>query len=294
LALSQGNIEGWSSHYILSLFLIAAGSLVLFLAIELWARDPLVDLHLFRNPTYTVATLVGMLLGCGMFAQNLLVPLFLQDYLEHTALQAAILMLPGVILTGAFSPLVGKLSDQFNPRHFLVLGFLLAAASSFWFAWMGPQPEESTLIWALLVRAGLGFVFPPLMNLGLRTLARDQIGAASGLSNITRQIAGMAGIAMAAVLLQRWHYTHHLTGSEHLAFSGLELDRTEQQLTWLLHTAGEVGGFLEIKMQTMLSRYLTLESLMIAFQDCFIIVGWIFVAAALASLCIPGGADNHS
>jgi DHA2 family multidrug resistance protein len=294
LALSQGNIEGWNSHYILSLFLMAAGSLTFFLVIELCVRDPLVDLHLYRNPTYTVATLVGMLLGFGMFAQNLLVPLFLQDYLEHTALQAAILMLPGIILTGAFSPLVGKLSDQFNPRHFLVLGFLLAAASSFWFAWMGPQPEASTLIWALLVRAGLGFVFPPLMNLGLRTLAREEISAASGLSNITRQIAGMAGIAMAGVLLQRWHYTHHLTGSEHLAFSGRELDHTEQRLAWLLQTAGEVGGLLEVKMQAMLSRYLTLESLVIAFQDCFIIVGWVFIAAALASLCIPGGADNHS
>jgi EmrB/QacA subfamily drug resistance transporter len=293
LALSQGNREGWSSHYIVTLFLLSGGSLALFLVIELWRRDPLVDLQLYRNPTYGMATLVGVFLGLGMFAQNLLVPLFLEDYLEHTALQAAVLMLPGVVLTGAFSPLVGQLSDQCNPRLFLVLGFLLAAASSFWFAWMGPQPEESTLIWALIVRAGLGFVFPPLMNLALRTLARDQISAASGLLNITRQIAGMAGIALAGVLLERWHYTHHLAGSEHLAFSGRALIQTEQRLGWLLQTAGETGGLLQTKAQALLSRYLSLEALVIAFQDCFIVVGWIFVAAALASLCIPGGADHR-
>jgi DHA2 family multidrug resistance protein len=294
LALSQGNVEGWNSHYILSLFLISGGALLGFLVIELGIRDPLVDLRLYRNPTYTMATLVGLFLGFGMFAQNLLVPLFLEDYLAYTALQAAILMLPGVVLTGAFSPLVGKLSDQFNPRLFLVVGFLFAAMSSFWFAWMGPEPEESTLVWALIVRAGLGFVFPPLLNLGLRTLARDQISAASGLSNITRQIAGMAGIALAGVLLQRWHYTHHLTGSEHLAVSSRGLMHTEERLGWLLHSAGDVDGLVEMKMHAVLSRYLTLESLVIAFQDCFIVVGWIFVAAALASLFIPGGAENHA
>jgi DHA2 family multidrug resistance protein len=118
-----------------------------------------------------------------------------------------------------FSPLVGKLCDQLNPRLFLVLGFLLAAASTYWFAWMGLQPEEMTLVWSLIVRAGLGFVFPPLVMLGLHTLAREEISAASGLLNITRQISGMGGIALAGVLLERWHYVHHLAGAEHLASS---------------------------------------------------------------------------
>jgi MFS transporter, DHA2 family, multidrug resistance protein len=294
LALSQGNIEGWNSHYIISLFVIAGLALVLFLGVELLVRDPLVDLHLYRNSTYAVATFVGVLMGFGMFGQNLLVPLFLEDYLEHTALQAALLMLPGVVLTGAFSPLVGKWSDQLDPRLFLVLGFLLAAASSLWFAWMGPQPEPSTLVWALIVRSGLGFVFPPLANLGLRTLAREQIGAASGLLNITRQISGMGGIALAGVLLERWHYMHHLTGAEHLASSVVGVDQVQRTLEGMLQRAGEVGGLVQTKAQALLSRYLTQESLVVAFQDCFIVFALVFVAAALASLCIPGGDAKKS
>jgi hypothetical protein len=67
------------------------------------------------------------------------------------------------------------------------------------------------------VRAGINFVFPPLHLLALRSLARKEVGAASGLLNIARQIAGMGGIALATVLLERWHYMYHLTGSEHLA-----------------------------------------------------------------------------
>ena len=74
-------------------------------------------------------------------------------------------------------------------------------------------------MWSLIVRAGLGFVFSPRIMLGLHTLAREEISAASGLLNITRQISRMGGIALAGVLLERWYYVHHLAGAEHLASS---------------------------------------------------------------------------
>jgi MFS transporter, DHA2 family, multidrug resistance protein len=294
LALSQGNREGWTSHYILWLFIIAAISLVLFLLIELCIREPLVDLRLYRNASYSMATLIGVFLGFGLFSSNLLVPLFLEDFLEFTALQAAVYMLPGVLLTGAFSPLVGKLSDQLNPRLFLCIGFLMSAASMFWFGRFGPSTEVAIIVWALIVRAGLGWVFPPLLILGLRAIAREEISAASGLLNITRQIAGMAGIAVAGVLLERWHYAHHLAGSEHLALTWRELESTERLMGWFLTRHGEMGGLLTTKTQAILSRYLTVEAFGVAFQDCFVVMGLIFVAAALASLCIPGGEASKS
>jgi DHA2 family multidrug resistance protein len=294
MALSQGNREGWDSHYIVWLFIIASVSLALFVLIELWVREPLVNLRLYRNTTYASATLVGGLLGFAMFGSNLLLPLFLEDFLEHTALQAAFLMLPGVALTGVFSPLVGKWSDQFNPRIFLVLGFLLAAASTYWFACMGLQTEQRTLVWALIVRAGLGFVFPPLLNLGLRSLAREEISAASGLLNITRQITGMGGIALAGVLLERWRYVHHLTGSVHLASTTVGVEQVQGMVEWMLRREGDVGELLQTKVQAVLSHYLTQEALVIAFQDCFIVFTLAFVAAALVSLCIPGGAVEKS
>ena len=294
MALSQGNREGWNSHYILWLFVIAGVSLALFILIELCVRDPLVNLRLYRNATYSMATVVGVLLGFAMFGSNLLVPLFLEDFLEYTALQAALLMLPGVALTGVFSPLVGKLCDQLNPRLFLVLGFLLAAASTYWFAWMGLQTEEMTLVWSLIVRAGLGFVFPPLIMLGLHTLAREEISAASGLLNITRQISGMGGIALAGVLLERWHYVHHLTGAEHLAASATGVDQIQHTLEAILQRGGDVGRLLQIKADAVLSRYLSQESLVVAFQDCFVVFALVFVAAAVASFCIPGGDADKS
>jgi MFS transporter, DHA2 family, multidrug resistance protein len=294
LALSQGNREGWNSRYILWLFMIAGMSLLLFLLIEWRVRDPLVNLRLYRRAPYAMATVVGALLGFAMFGSNLLVPLFLEDFLEYTALQAALLMLPGVALTGVFSPLVGKLCDQFNPRIFLVLGFLLAAASTYWFACMDLQTEKMMLVWSLIVRAGLGFVFPPLIMLGLHMLAREEISEASGLLNITRQISGMGGIALAGVLLERWHFMYHLMGAEHLASSVTDVSRVQHMLEAVLRHGGDVGKLLQIKAEIELSRYLSQQSLVIAFQDCFIVFACVFVAAAVASFYIPGGGQEKS
>ena len=106
--------------------------------------------------------------------------------------------------------------DQFNPRFLLVLGFLLTAVSTYWFAWMDAHRGAHAGLGADRARrARVGLPAPG--HVGLRTLAPEAISAASGLLNITRQIAGMGGIALAGVLLERWHYVHHLTGAEHFA-----------------------------------------------------------------------------
>ena len=128
----------------------------------------------------------------------------------------------------------------------------------------------------------------------LRTLAREEISAASGLLNITRQIAGMGGIALAGVLLERWHHVHHLTGAEHLATSAGELQHVQGMLEWLLKSGGDVGDLLQTKVQAVLSQYLNQESLTVAFQDCFIVFTVVYIAAALASVCIPGGKTKEA
>jgi DHA2 family multidrug resistance protein len=294
IALSDGHREGWSSSYIVWLFIIASVSLVLFVVIELGTHDPVINLRLYRNTTYAMASIAGLLLGFGMFGFHLLLPLFLQDFLEYTALQAAMLMLPGVLLSGILSPMSGKWCDRYNPRLFLVLGFFISAISTYGFTWMGRETEEGGLVWALLLRGGLGLVFAPLAMLGLRTLPRGEISAASGLLNITRQIAGMGGIALAGVLLERWHYVHHLTGTTHLADVLVEVEQVQGELAWLLHSGGEFGDVMQASAQAVLSQYVNQEALSVAFQDCFIVFTIVFIAAALASLCIPSGESKAS
>ena len=127
----------------------------------------------------------------------------------------------------------------------------------------------------------------------VRAYTREEISAASGLLNITRQIAGMGGIALAGVLLERWHYVHHLTGAEHLDLPTVGVEQIQGRLAWILQDGGDVGEVLHTKVQAVLSQYLTQESLVVAFQDCYVVFTVVFVVAALASACIPGGEEKQ-
>ena len=129
--------------------------------------------------------------------------------------------------------------------------------------------------------------------LGLRTLAREEISAASGLLNITRQIAGMGGIALAGVLLERWHYVHHLTGAEHLATSTVGVEQVQRTLGWILQEGGDMGELLHTKTQAVLSHYLTQESSSSPFRIAMSCLRSFLSPPPLASVCIPGGEEKQ-
>jgi hypothetical protein len=103
----------------------------------------------------------------------------------------------------------------------------------------------------------------------------------------------MGGIALAGVLLERWHYVHHLTGAEHLAIPTVGVEQVQRMVAGILQEGGDMGELLQTKVQAVLSHYLTQESLVVAFQDCYVVFTVVFVAAALASLCIPGGEEKQ-
>jgi hypothetical protein len=85
---------------------------------------------------------------------------------------------------------------------------------------------------------------------------------------------------------------HHLTGAEHLATAPVGVEQVQDMLERILQSSGEVGELVHTKAQAVLSQYLTQESLVVAFQDCYVVFTVVFVAAALASVCIPGGEEK--
>ncbi len=286
-ALSQGQLEGWDSGYILSLFTTAGVSFLLFLLIEYKVSDPLLDLTLYKNPVYIGTTCVGVLLGLGLFSSMFLVPLFVQDMLEYTAFQTGLLMLPGAVVTGIVLPIAGRLSDRINPRILVSIGFLSSAFSLCLFSRMNFQTEAAEIVLALLIRAGMGFIFPPLLNLSLRTFTREKISAASGMLNITRQIAGMCGIAISGVLLERWHHFTQAYFAGEMGFFPARTSDTLTSLRILLRQEGEIGSMLHLKTMGVLQRALNQEAFLVAFQDSFFLLVLIFSVAALCTFLIP-------
>ncbi|HLD36810.1 MAG TPA: DHA2 family efflux MFS transporter permease subunit, partial [Planctomycetota bacterium] len=113
LALAEGNAawntNGWTSNFIVSCFLIAALSFIVFLKTELTVNDPLIDLSLFTNFNYSVTNIVLFLFGLGMFGSTFLLPVYLQAMMGYTALQAGMVFMPVGMIQGVMSPIAGML-----------------------------------------------------------------------------------------------------------------------------------------------------------------------------------------
>jgi DHA2 family multidrug resistance protein len=205
-ALSEGtaatNSEGWSAPYILACFGIAAIALAVFLTRELTIRNPLIELRLLGNYNFGMANLVMLIFSMGMFGSTFLLPLYLQNSMGYTAVQAGAVFLPVGIIQGIMSPIAGKVSDHFSPKAPIILGVVILGLSFVLNSQLTYLSENDFIMLSLYMRGfAMGIVFTPLSNLSLLTIPREQMAQASGISNTIRQFGGSIGVAMFTTLL---------------------------------------------------------------------------------------------
>ena len=218
-ALSEGtaatNSEGWTAPYILACFAIAALALTVFLTRELTTENPLIELRLLGNYNFGMSNLVMMIFSMGMFGSTFLLPLYLQNSMGYTAVQAGSVFLPVGIIQGIMSPIAGKMSDKFNPKVPIILGVALLGLSFILNSQLTYLSENSFVMLSLYIRGfAMGIVFTPLSNLSLLTIPREKMAQASGISNTIRQFGGSLGVAMfTTLLISRVNYHSQMYGA---------------------------------------------------------------------------------
>ncbi|MEI6101402.1 MAG: DHA2 family efflux MFS transporter permease subunit, partial [Eubacteriales bacterium] len=151
LALSKGNDWGWSSWPVVILLYTSACAFILFLYLELTNKNPLLNLRLFKNRTFTMANLTMIIATIGNYAGLFYIPLFLQNIKGLGALDTGLLMLPGALITGLMMPIAGRLYDKFGPKPIAIFGIFSLAYTTFLLH--GIEVNTSTtivMIWLIL------------------------------------------------------------------------------------------------------------------------------------------------
>ena len=126
VVLDKGQRDDWfESHFILTLTIIAVASLIFVIFWEWKHKDPIIDLHLFRDRTFGISNLLMFMLGFALLGSTLLLPLFMQTMLGYTAQQSGLALMPGGFMIMALLPLVGFLLSRYTPRWLLIFGLVV-------------------------------------------------------------------------------------------------------------------------------------------------------------------------
>jgi len=205
-ALTYGLIEankyGWTSGRILGLFALCALALAVFVVIEMRSRLPMLDLSLFRNPTFAGANLVMLLVALAMFGVFFFVSLYMQNVLGYSPTQAGAAFLPMTILIVLIAPIAGKLSDRVGSRWLMGTGMILVSASLLIFSRLGLDSSFWNIFPGLIVGGlGMALTMTPTTAAAMGSVAVDKAGVGSAVLNSMRQVGGSLGIALMGAIV---------------------------------------------------------------------------------------------
>jgi len=211
LVLDQGTDWGWLSVSSLICYFFFVVLLGIFIKIEQKASEPIVDLKFFKIPAFVNALLNNFVVFMGMMGGLFLIPVFAQTFLGYTATQSGYLFMPMAFMMMLASPIGGALTGKIQARYIIFWSTIVASIGLFLFSYLDPKSGALDIIIPLSVMAfGLGFGMAQRTNIVASVVDQHEIGIASSILALVRNIAGAFGIAIFGTLLTNRIYTNVL------------------------------------------------------------------------------------
>jgi DHA2 family multidrug resistance protein len=275
IVLDKGQRDDWfESHFILILSIVAAASLIFVVFWEWRHKDPIIDLHLFRDRTFGVSNLLMFMLGFALLGSTLLLPLFMQTMLGYTAEQAGLALMPGGFTIMLLLPLVGLLLSRYSPRWLLLFGLIVLSFSLFHMTNFDLQVDFRTAVLARVIQAvGMAFLFVPINTAAYAFLPREKNNAASGLMNLARNIGGSVGISVVTTLLDRRTQAHTTDLVSHISASNPAFRSTLQGATRAMQAHGASAAHATQQAYALVQSTVQRQATMLAYIDCFWFLG---------------------
>jgi len=210
IMLDKGQEEDWfGSHFILTLAILAVVGLTGLVIRELKTPHPIIDLSVFKYRSFAIGTFLMTGVGFVLYGSTVLLPLLMQELLGYTATHAGVTNLPRGLASFLAMPFIGFLVGRFDSRKLLGTGVILSAAAmfllsrlsldvGFWNFW-GPL---------MLQGAALGLIFVPLTTVTNDPVPREQMGSATSIFNLMRNIGASIGISVVQTIYFRKQQAH--------------------------------------------------------------------------------------
>ncbi|MFQ5828165.1 MAG: DHA2 family efflux MFS transporter permease subunit [Candidatus Methylomirabilia bacterium] len=277
--LDRGQRQDWfSSALIIQLTIVSVSALVLFVFREVSTPEPVVDLRVLRRYEFAVGTGLMTLMSAGLYGAMVLFPLYTQLVMGYTALWAGLVLAAGGLATIVTMPLAGVLINRMDPRWILGTGVAITALAMFMMAGLTLEADYWQIMWPRYIQGlGIGFMFVPLSTVVLAAVARAELGHASALFNVMRNLGGSIGIAAMSSFLERGAQTHQAQLVAHV--SPYDPETWQQVHDLASHFMARGSDAMTAQQQAWGAVYATVQkqALFLSFLDDFSRLAWLFV-----------------
>lgn len=278
---SEAGNKGWGSTEIVTMFIVGTVFIIFFILRELRMKAPMLNLEVLKYPTYTLTTIINMIVMMSLYGGMILLPLYLQNLRGFSALDSGLLLLPGALVMGALGPVAGKLLDTIGIKPLAIFGIGIMTYATWELSKLNMGTTYLHIMWIYIVRSfGMAFIMMPIMTAGMNALPPRLISHGNAFVNTMRQLAGSIGTAI-LVTVMTTQQTNHLS-----AFSE-ELDKTNPVIQDHMRELAQQYGGESAAMKVLLEHVNKLASVE-GVNDAFIVATIISAIALILSLFLQG------
>lgn len=274
---SEAGNKGWGSVEIESMFAIGFIFIILFVIRELRMKSPMLNLEVLKFPTFTLTTIINMVVMLSLYGGMILLPIYLQNLRGFSALDSGLLLLPGSLVMGLLGPFAGKLLDTIGLKPLAIFGIAVMTYATWELTKLNMDTPYMTIMGIYVLRSfGMAFIMMPMVTAAINALPGRLASHGNAFLNTMRQLAGSIGTAILVTVM-----TTQTT--QHLSAFGEELDKTnpivQDHMRELASQYGGQEGAMKVLLQ-FVNKLATVEGI----NDAFI-VATIFSIIALI-LCL--------
>ncbi len=280
LLLDKGQEDDWfSSRFITALAVIAFAMLLAFIVRELRTEHPVVDLRVLKVRTYTVGVFLMTVLGFVLYGSLVLLPLLLQTLLGYPSLQAGIALAPRGMGSFIAMPLVGMIMGRVDARKILATGLVVGSLTLFWLGSLNRNLGYWDIFWPQFIQGvSLGLLFVPLTTITMDPIPRENMGNATSIFNLMRNIGGSMGIAAATTMLTRHRQEHTSTLASHIDLYNPQVRALLEQMRAAFMAQGADLVTANDRARAAVFGMVQREAMMLSFTDIFRWLSVLFVA----------------
>ncbi len=287
--IGNGQRWGWDSNGILGLSVIGFTAAGAFIYSQARNGAPLLDLKLFLNPRFAAAMVIAFAFGAGNFATNYAIPVFTQTIQGFTPTEAGLVLAPAGLLLVIMIPFSGRLADRVPEHQPIMVGVVMFALAAYFFSQADVNtPFIMMALFAIASRLGLGLVMPNMGSAAMKAISNERLNQGAGTYNFTRQLGGAFGVNGLVVIMEQRTAVH----ADALAATQTSANSLTRELIEkverLLSESGVPEALHHPGALDYLGKVLEAQANTFGFQDGFMVIAAVFVAALIPAYILRG------